>query len=106
MGCVAADGGQSGLCVWLPYLALRPWIMAAEYFHADYMVAATRPEYGPFYQRALGCELHSGLQPAPHHTGRVALVTLDFATSANDLYQNLPFLRSTPAERQQLFERK
>ena len=106
MGCVAADGGQSGLYVWLPYLALRPWIMAAEYFHADYIVAATRPEYRPFYQRTLGCELHSDLRQAPHHTGRVALVTLDFATSANGLYQNLPFLRSTPAERQQLFERK
>ena len=106
MGCVAADGGQSGLYVWLPYLALRPWIMAAEYFHADYIVAATRPEYQPFYQRALGCEVHSDLRQAPHHTGRVALVTLDFATSANGLYQNLPFLRSTPAERQQLFERK
>ena len=106
MGCVAADGGQSGLYVWLPYLALRPWIMAAEYFRADYIVAATRPEYRPFYQRALGCEVHSDLRQAPHHTGRVALVTLDFATSANGLYQNLPFLRSTPAERQQLFERK
>jgi hypothetical protein len=106
MGCVAAEGGLSGLYVWLPYLALRPWIMAAEYFHADYMVAATRPEYRPFYQRALGCELHSGLQPAPHHTGRVALVTLDFATSAKRLYESFPFLRSTPAERQRLFEHK
>jgi hypothetical protein len=106
MGCVAADAGQSGLYAWLPYLALRPWTMAAELFHADYMVAATRPEYRPLYQRALGCGVHSDLQPAPHHNGRVALVTLDFATSAKRLYENLPFLRSTPAERQRLFERK
>ena len=106
LGCVAADRGLSGPYVWLPYLALRPWTMAAEYFHADYLVSATRPEYRPFYQRALGCELHSDLQPAPHHTGHVALVSLDFATSAQRLYENLPFLRSTAAERQRLFERK
>ena len=107
MGCVATDGGLSGLYVWLPCVALRPWIMAAEYFHADYMVAATRPEYRPFDQRALGCEAAiSGLQPAPHHTGRVALVTLDFATSAKRLYESFPFLRSSPAERQRLFEHK
>jgi hypothetical protein len=106
MGCIAADGGLSGLYVWLPYLALRPWTMAAEYFHADYLAAATRPEYRPFYQRALGCALHSELQPAPHHTGRVALLTLDFAKSAKRLYENLPFLRSTPVERERLFARK
>ena len=106
MGCVAADGGLLGLYVWLPYLALRPWITAAEYFHADYIVAATRPQHQPFYQRALGCELHSDLQPAPRHIGSVGLVSLDFATSAKSLYENLPFLRSTPSERQRLFEHK
>jgi hypothetical protein len=106
MGCVAADGGLSGLYVWLPYLALRPWTMAAEYFHADYIVAVTLPQHQRFYQRALGCELHSDLQPAPHHIGHVGVVTLDFSTSVKRLYENLPFLRSTPHERQRLFERK
>jgi hypothetical protein len=61
MGCIAVDGRLSGLYVWLPYLALRPWAMAAEHFHADYLVATTRPEYRPFYQRALGCGVHSDL---------------------------------------------
>jgi hypothetical protein len=106
MGCVAADGGLSGVHVWLPYIVLRPWTMAAEHFHANYIVAAIPPEHRPFYQRALGCELHSGLQPAPNHTGCLGLVTLDFTTSARPLYQNLPFLRSTPAERERLFGRK
>jgi hypothetical protein len=32
-------------------------------------------------------------------------VILNFASSAKCLYENLPFLRSTPSERQQLFER-
>jgi hypothetical protein len=106
MACIAADAGPSGLHVWLPYLALRPWIMAAEHLQANYVVAATRPEHRPFYQRAVGCELHSDLQPAPNHTGRLGLVTLDFTTSARLLYQKLPFLRSTATERERLFERK
>jgi hypothetical protein len=87
--------------------ATRPYSPdSPPYFHANYIVAATRPEHRPFYQRVLGCELHSDLQPAPHRTGRVGLVTLDFATSAKVLYENLPFLRSTAAERERLFERK
>jgi hypothetical protein len=31
-------------------------------------------------------------------------VTLNIARSAKRVYENLPFLRSTPSERQQLFE--
>jgi hypothetical protein len=105
MSCVAAGGGSSGAHSWLPYLSLRSWIVAAEHFHADYIVTAARPQHLPFYQRTLGCELRSKLRQPPHRLDSVALVMLNFTTFAQSLYENLPFLRSTPTERQQVFER-
>jgi hypothetical protein len=105
MSCVATDRGLSALHIWLPYLTLRPWITAAEHFKADYIVTATRPQHRPFYQHALGCEAYLHLRRPVHHLGSAALVSLNFATSAKRLYENLPFLRSTPSERQQLFAR-
>ena len=104
MSCVATDGDIARSYVWLPYLILRSWILAAEHFHADYIAAAMRPQHQIFYKRTLDCELHSELRQPPHQLATVGLVTLNFATSAERLYENLPFLRSTPSERQQLFE--
>jgi len=104
MNCVATDTGLCGPNLWSPYLTLRPWILAAEHFNADYMVAVIRPQHRPFYQRALGCELPADFRRPPHRLGPVALATLDFAASAERLYENLRFLRSTPYERHGLFE--
>ena len=104
MSCVATDGelAQSQSYDLLPYVVLRFWIIAAEHFNADYIAAAVQPQHQIFYTRVFGCDLHSEVKP--HHRTSVGLVTLDFANSAKRLYKNLPFLRSTPSERQQLFE--
>ena len=67
MGCVATDGDIARPYVWLPYLILRSWIIAAEHFHADYIAAAMRPQHQLFYKRALNCEVHSELRLLPHH---------------------------------------
>jgi hypothetical protein len=104
MSCVATDGDITRLHVWLPYLILRSWIIAADHFQADYIAAPIRPQHQLFYKRILNCELYSELRQPLHQLATVGLVTLNFATSAERLYKNLPFLRSTPSERQQLFE--
>jgi hypothetical protein len=104
MSCVATDGELARSYVWLPHLILRSWIMAAEHFHADYIAAAMRPQHQLFYERVLNSGLHSELRLPPRHFTGVSLVINDFARSANRLYKNLPFLRSTPSERQQVFE--
>ena len=104
MSCVATDGelAQSQSYDLLPYVVLRSWIIAAEHFNADYIAAAVQPQHQIFYTRVFGCDLHSEVKP--HHLTSVGLVTLDFANSAKRVYENLQFLRSTPYERQQLFE--
>ena len=104
LSCVATDGELARQYVWLPYIILRSWIVAAEHFDADYIAAAVRPQHQVFYKRALDCELHSELRPLPHQFTSVGLVTFNFAKSAKHLYENLPFLRSTSSERQELFE--
>jgi hypothetical protein len=104
LSCVATDGGFARQHSWLPYVVLRSWIIAAEHFHADYISAAVRPQHQLFFKRALDCELHAETQLLPHHLASVGLVTLNFANSAEHLYENLPFLRSTPSERRELFE--
>jgi len=104
MSCVATDGelAQSQSYDLLPYVVLRSWIIAAEHFNADYIAAAVQPQHQMFYTRVFGCDLHSEVKP--HHLTSVGLVSLDFANSAKHVYKNLPFLCSTPHERQQLFE--
>jgi hypothetical protein len=79
--------------------------MAAEHFRADYIAAAVRPQHQLFYKRILDAALHSEVRLPPHHLTEVRLVILDFTSSAKRLYENLPLLRSTPSERQRLFER-
>jgi N-acyl amino acid synthase FeeM len=103
MSCVATHAELARSNVWLPYVILRAWIVAAEHFHADYIAAAIAPQHRLFYRRLLGCDLHAGNRPHPHHFAPMGLVTLDFAASAARIYENLPFLRSTRSERQQLF---
>jgi hypothetical protein len=102
MSCVATDGELARSYRLVPYVVLRFWIIAAEHFNADYIAAAMQPQHQIFYKRELGCDLHSEVKP--HHLTSVGLITLDFANSAKRVYENLPFLRSTPSERYALFE--
>jgi hypothetical protein len=104
MSCVAADKALARSYRLVPYVVLRSWIIAAEHFNADYIAAAVPPQHQAFYRRALRCELHPKAGQQTHHVPSIGLITLNFAHSAKCLYENLPFLHSTPSERQQLFE--
>jgi hypothetical protein len=106
MSCVATDGelAQSRSYDLLPYVVLRSWIIAAEHFNADYIAAVVRPQHQLFYKRVLGCDLHPEAGQQTHHAPSIGLIALDFANSAKRVYENFPFLRSTPSERYALFE--
>jgi hypothetical protein len=103
MSCVATHPDLACTYAWLPYFILRSWIVAAQHFQADTIAAAVRPQHQVFYRRVLECQLHGESWSQPRHLAPVGLVSLDFAASARRLYENIPFLRSTRAERQQLF---
>lgn len=100
-----ADERLSRLHRGLPYATLRPCMLAAEYFHADDMLAAVRREHQAFYQRAFNHQALCAPRPYPQLTKPISLMSLDFPSAAGELYRRYPFFLSTARERQMLFER-
>lgn len=88
----------------LPFLTLRLAVMASDYFSANYCLTTARPEHLAFYRRVFRAQPLAGLRTYP---GLNFPITL-YATSVDDtlqtLYRRYPTFRSTPEERQDLFD--
>jgi N-acyl-L-homoserine lactone synthetase len=89
----------------LPYATLRLCMLAAEYFHADHLLAAVRSEHQAFYRRAFNHRVVCEARPYPQLIKPICLMTVHFPSAAEGLYRKYPFFRSTAAERRRLFER-
>jgi hypothetical protein len=100
-----ADEKLSRMHRGLPYATLRPCMLAAEFFHADDLLAAVRVEHQAFYQRAFNHHMLCEARPYPQLTKPISLMTLHFPTAADWLYRRYPFFRSNVPERRRLFER-
>jgi hypothetical protein len=100
-----ADEKLSRLHRGLPYATLRPCMLAAEYFHADDLLAAVRAEHQAFYRRAFGHRLLCAPRPYPQLVKPISLMSVDFPSAAESLYDRYPFFRSTALDRRKLFER-
>jgi N-acyl-L-homoserine lactone synthetase len=98
-----ADEHLSQLNRELPYATLRFCMLAAEHFHADYLITAASPPHDAFYRRAFNYRPTSERRLHPDLATPVRLMTLNYPTAADDLYRRYPFFRSTPAERWKLF---
>lgn len=98
-----ADHGMSRQLPELPYITLRiPWL-AMEYFEADLMLAAVRPEHQAFYRRLWGNRVLCPARPYPNLSKPVALTALDYAAVKETVHRRYPFFRSTAQERHALF---
>jgi hypothetical protein len=102
---LVADERLSRLHRGLPYATLRPCMLAAEYFHADEVLAAVRVEHQAFYQRAFNHQVLGAPRPYPQLAKPIGLMSLDFRSEAERLYGRYPFFRSTAQEQRMLFER-
>jgi hypothetical protein len=100
-----ADERLSRMYRGLPYVTLRPCVLAAEYFGADQLLAAVRMEHCAFYRRAFGHRMVCGPRHYPKLEKPICLMTVHFRTIADDLYRRYPFFRSTAAEQRKFFER-
>jgi N-acyl-L-homoserine lactone synthetase len=105
VGCsrFVADEHLSQLNRELPYATLRCCMLAAEHFNADYLITAASPMHQAFYRRAFNYRTISEPRFDPHAASPVRLMALNYQTSAEDLYWQYAFYRSTPAERRKLF---
>jgi hypothetical protein len=104
--CFVADESLSRVYRGLPYVTLRPWVLAAEHFHADELLVAAHARHQPFYQRAFSLQVLSGRPSNPQPGKLISLMNLHFSTAAKQLYLKYPFLRASMFERQRLFERQ
>jgi hypothetical protein len=100
--CLVADEALARQYPALPYITLRPCMLAAEYFHGDVLLAAVRPEHQAFYRRAFDYRVLCGPRQHPQLTKPLSLVTLNFPMAAQQLCEKYPFLQSTAFERDKL----
>jgi hypothetical protein len=100
---LVADEGLSRQYPVLPYITIRPCVLAAEYFRGDELLAAVRLEHQAFYRRAFNYRVLCEPRQHPPLTKHLSLVTLYFPVAANQLYEKYPFLCSSPFERDRLF---
>jgi len=100
-----ADRAASRRYPELPHVTVRLAWMAAEYFKADYLLAAVRAEHQAFYKRLLGHEVISDPRPYPNLQKPISLMSLEYASARERVLRRYPFFRSTHFERRMLFER-
>jgi len=89
----------------LPYIALRPAWLAAEYFKADFVLATILRQQRAFYRHALGYQLWREPRDYQDFSREVACMGLDFSVAKERVEARYPFFRSTWAERDALFGR-
>jgi hypothetical protein len=87
----------------LAYVTLRLTWLGAEYFRADYHLAAIRPEHQRFYKRIFGHTAWTDEREYPRLSCRVVCMGLDFPARKQRVEARYPFFRSTWAERENLF---
>lgn len=90
----------------LPYATLRVGGMAADQFHADYLLAAVRTEHQVFYRRVFRFEMVSAPRPYPMLTKPVCLMMVNYPAFVNSVHRRFPFFRSTLRERRILFDQR
>jgi hypothetical protein len=89
----------------MPYVALRPAWLAAEYFEADYVIATISEEHQAFYRRVFGYEAWCEPRDYPDVNCKIACMGLDFRAAKERVETRYPFFRSTRTERNALFGR-
>jgi hypothetical protein len=89
----------------LPYATLRLSMVAAQHFHADYVLAAVRAEHQAFYRRAFDQRVLCKPRPYPQLTKPISLMAVYYPSAVDQLWRRYPFIPSSVSERQRLFER-
>ena len=87
----------------LPYVAIRSAFIAVDYFQADYITAACRPEYQGAYRRMGGAVTWAPPRPYPPLTRLQVLMAYDCHMKRDALFQRYPFAQSTPELQRALF---
>jgi hypothetical protein len=102
----AADPEKARLFPEIPYATLRLAYLACDHFHADTGLAMVRTDHQAFYRRVFLHETISEPRAFPGwHSRQVVLMASDFRQLRERVLARFPVMRSTPFEREMLFER-
>lgn len=91
---------------WLPYLTLRPSIVAAARFRADRVLQFCVPEHAAFYRRVFQASVVVPPRDYDGYGVPVTLLSTDVLGTGRKLLGRYPFFKSTPEEQEAMFERR
>ena len=89
----------------LTLLTMRAAFIAEDYFDADYISAACRPEYQAVFRRLSGCVNWAPPRRFPHFTKLNALMGHDCKANAALMRARYPYRSTTPELQRSLFGR-
>ncbi|MCM2398446.1 hypothetical protein NBH19_20430 [Rhizobium sp. S95] len=101
----AADPAVAAELPVIPYITLRPSIVAAAYFKADRVLQHVRPAHAAFYKRVFYADTVVERRMADIYGFELTLLATNTHTTGDRLLQRYPFFDSGVHERRLMFER-
>jgi hypothetical protein len=101
----AVDPDLAAEMGWLPYLTLRPSIVAAARFRADRVLQFCVPEHAAFYRRVFQASVVVPPRDYDGYGVPVTLLSTDVIRTGRRLLTRYPFFKSTVQEQIEMFER-
>ncbi|WP_337268210.1 N-acyl amino acid synthase FeeM domain-containing protein [Oryzifoliimicrobium ureilyticus] len=90
---------------WLPYLTLRPSIVAAAFFRSDRVLQPIRPPHAAFYKRVFYAEPVAAVKPVKIYDFDVMLMATNVLGVGRKLLTRYPFFISSASEQRMMFAR-
>ncbi|ARQ11721.1 N-acyltransferase family protein [Rhizobium etli] len=101
----AADPELTSDLPWVPYLTLRPAIVAAAYFRADRVIQSVRPPHAAFYKRVFYADTIVPGRLAESYGVDVTLMATNVIEVGRKLLTRYPFFISSASEQRMMFSR-
>lgn len=101
----AADPDLEEDLPWIPYLTLRPSIVAAAHFHGDRVLQHIRPRHAAFYKRVFYAETVAADRNAEVYGFDLTLMATNVMGVGRKLLTRYPFFISSASEQRMMFSR-
>ena len=101
----AADPELTADLTWIPYLTLRPSIVAAAHFRAHRVLQFVRPPHAAFYKRVFYADTVVPGQRAKNYGIDMTLMATNVVEVGRKLLTRYPFFISSASEQRMMFAR-
>jgi len=101
----AADPETTADLPWVPYLTLRPNIVAAAHFRADRVLQHVRPQHAAFYKRVFYADTVVASRMTEVYGFDLTLMATNVLEVGRKLLTRYPFFISSASEQRMMFSR-